>query len=809
MANGTQDNKIYLTCIHHSDLTWQFPFAEYDAIREQQLNIVMDFFEKHPDYTFIFDQAYVLQNYLERNPQRKEAIMRAFQNGEGGLELVGQYSIPDLNLCSGESLIRNIMLGRRYYRENFGCEPQTASLMDAFGMPFQVPQILSKLGYRYLLPGRTPNAAGGFDTDKPYVWKGMGDTELVVVPNGAGVDCTSYITNVPVTLNEEERFLKTLRDLQNMEGNVLAYYMTEIQMLNAAFFQYLEQVNGESGANRQVTFGRLQDYCKTLDVQSLPVYTGEFNPVFSGCYTTRISVKQKIRKVENTLYAAELASALTGMPAGLEEAWHQLALAQFHDSACGCHHDSCNEDVNEKLNFAQCTAESSLECLLSMNAGNTLTVLNSAPYGQISMIETQSSALPADIPAQKDGDKYCFCAQLPASGTSRFQVDPDAEPALVCTPDISGYCGETDCFAFDFSDPMPKITSKRFKKQVFGQEKFGEILFRHESGSMWDELLREVPCGAEYEQERVTAVEEGPVFVKVTTEGCVKPGRTPISGNTGDYWPGFASLSFTKEYIFPVHLPYFKLRLHLNFTGYNTKISLRIPVALNPLKAAALYDTPFAAVQRKPYFEVPYRYRETAQTLASPGDYDHARGDYPALHWVDYSDDQIGIAVANNGTPGHQLVGEDIFISLLRSGTCCKDGTMYPQPGSFENGEHVFEFALTDHLPTETDAAIRLGAVMNRKPLCVTTGKDQTPAYENLVSFDASNIVISAIYPQQDGVVVRAYEALGRDTCCAMCCPEKTVCYASDMYARELSPQDAGAVAFTPYEIKTFLLKKA
>lgn len=803
MNNETQNEKIFLTCFHHSDLTWQFPYAEYDAIREQQLNLVMEFFEKYPEYAFIIDQAYVLQNYLERNPDRKEAVERAVRRGEGALELTGGYSIPDLNLCSGESLVRNEMLGRAYYQKEFGCVPQAASLMDAFGMPFQVPQILAKLGYKYLIPGRSPNPQSDLDPDKPYVWKGMGDTEILVAPNGANIDKTSYITNVPVILNEEERFRKTLTDLQNMDGNVLAYYMTEIQMLDEAFFRYLEEVNAAPDAKRQVTFGRFVDYCKTLDPSILPVYEGEFNPVFTGCYTTRIHVKQRIRAAENAIYAAELAAALARKPARLEEAWRQLSLGQFHDAACGCHHDACNVDVDAKLDYVVRTARQEQDRVLERTADGVLTVLNPAARNGTALVETESGALPKDMPVQMDGDMACFCAELPASGLRSFAVDAQAKPVQAAEVDPNGYCGQTDFYAFDFSQPMPRIRSLRYDRQVFGQEGFGELIFRHESGTMWEEVLLEIPCGAECQEERVAKVEEGPVFIKVTTEGRVRPGRTPISGNAGDYWPGFGALSFAKEYIFPRHLPYFKLRVHLHFEGYNTKIALRIPVEVEPTRATALYDTPFAAVARRPYFEVPYRYAETA----APVDCAHAKGDYPALHWVDYTDDQIGLSVANNGTPGHQIGGKDIFVSLLRSGTACKDGTMYPQPGTYENGDHVYEFAFADHTADDIGCGIRLGEVLNRKPVCLRTAVAPADDGMPFVSFDAENVVVSAIYPQGDDVVVRAYEALGRETRCAMQIRPGTQCLASDFYGGQQQPQDAGNIAFTPYEIKTFVLK--
>lgn len=802
MSDKKREEKIFLTSMHHSDLTWQFSYEEYDEIREKQLNIVMDFFRKYPDYGFIFDQAYVLENYLKRNPEKLEEIRELINNGEGSLELIGGYSIPDMNLITGECFLRNCMLGREYYEKKIGYSPECASLMDSFGTPVQTPQMLALLGYRYLAPGRMPNAPEDLDTDAPFVWQGPAGTEVTVVPQNAGVDKSAYVTNVPIMFDEDARFVKTLTDLQNTTGNILAYYMTEIQMLDERFFKHMEEVNAKPEAKRKVTFGRLADYCKTLDKKNLPIYKGEFNPIFTGCYTTRIGVKQKIRAVENAMFNAELACAIAGKKAELKEEWKQVSLGQFHDAACGCHHDVCNKDVMEKLEFAFKGAENSY--MNAFEKGSAVVVMNPSVNEEEQLIETTEKALPMGVPVQKDGEKYYFSTKLPALGVKFFEKSGVDETMLPQKCDIKSFSGETDYFKFDFTNPMPKIQSKRYGTSVFGQKNFGEIIFRHESGSMWDEVLREVPYGAEYQDETVCDVEEGNLFIKVTTEGRVKPGHRPMSGNSGDYWPGFGSLSFQKEYIFPHHLPYFKLRLTVNFTGYNTKISLRIPVEVNPHEARALFDTPFAAVERKPYFEVPCQYQDTAKMMDA-GVYAHAKGDYPALHWVDYSDHNIGISIANTGTPGHQLVGKDIFISLLRSGTRCQDGTMYPQQGSYENGEHVFEFAFTDHGRDEDTVAVALGSVLNRKSICIAEVKEQKES--SLLKFSEPNIVVSAVYRIDTGIVVRAYEILGKATSSVLRCSDGMECFETDVYGENAKIVDKNQLEFAPFEIKTFVLK--
>lgn len=809
MQETDTNGKIFLTTFHHSDLTWQFPYEEYDAIREEQLNLILGFFEKYPEYSFILDQAYAVENYLQRNPDKKEIIRKLVDKGNGPLELAGSYSIPDLNLCSGESFLRNCILGQQYYAAEFGFIPKTASLMDAFGMPMQVPQVLSLLGYQYLIPGRAPNARHGLKPDHSFVWNGAGGSSIAAVSSQGGVDKSSYLTNVPVVLNETERFLKTLTDLQNTTGNVLAYYMTEIQMLDEAFFQHIDTVNSRPGAARKITFGRFIDYCKTLNLAELPTYTGEFNPVFTGCYTSRIGIKQQVRAAESALFAAELLSVLAAKPISLTDEWKQLALGEFHDALCGCHHDNCNIDVFEKLDFVLENTQAALEELASTAQPGKFTVLNPSRNHEAQLVETSSDMIPEGFVCQKDGDRYWFESALPSFGAASFNVTstPPAAPSAQTNP--AAYQGSTDYFNFDFTTPHPKIQSKRFKHNVFGQQGFGEVLFRHESGSMWAETLLEPPMGAEWQEEAVCSVEEDPLFIKITTQGKNKPYKKPISGNLGNYWMGFESLTFQKEYIFPLHQPYFKLRLTLDFKGFNTKVSLRIPVEVNPLEATALYDTPFAAIPRKPYFEVPYQYEASMQPLASPSDYTHAKGDYPALHWVDYCDNQAGLAVSNSGTPGHQLVGKDIFISLLRSGTRCLDGTMYPQPGTYDNGIHEYEFAFSDHLPSDTTTPCMVGDSINHPPLVLNGSFDNHFDQKDIIRFSSDNLRVSTIHQQEDVIVLRLYESFGTPTCTELECGSGYTCHLASIQGEVLEPLGKTSVSFEPYEIKTFALVRS
>ncbi len=132
---------------------------------------------------------------------------------------------------------------------------------------------------------------------------------------------------------------------------------------------------------------------------------------------------------------------------------------------------------------------------------------------------------------------------------------------------------------------------------------------------------------------------------------------------------------------------------------------------------------------------------------------------------------------------------------------------MYPQPGSYDNGTHVFDFAFTDHMPNNSEIAPRLGSVLNRKPVCLTIDAVRIPEDKSVVSFSHENIQVSSIYLEKDTIVVRAYEGFGVTTECILSCDEKMACYNANLHGEIQDKADKSNLIFTPYEIKCFVLK--
>ena len=795
------DGKIVLTAHHHSDLTWNKTYDEYAVIREEQINLILAYIEKYPQFHVFFDQSEVIRMYLQKHSDKLEILRKYVKSGN--IEIFGEFCIPDSNLCSGESFVRNLLAGRRYFKENFDVVPDIASMNDSFGMNAQLPQVLDKAGYRYIFGGRLPGVPKELIDKKTFIWKGLDGSDIIVTSASRFIDHSSYTINVPVAVPPAIRLAQTISSLKLLEGDAFAVYMTEEDLLQEDFFWIMDTVNRQGG--RPIEFGKVQDFADRIDPETLSTFTGEINPVFSGCYTTRIGVKQNIRKAENLLFTAEAISALSGASDDYDAAWHELFLTQFHDAAAGCHTDKVNAVINGKFDSITACCEAKIGAAVKRLSGGGITVFNPniSAGKQIISYENESGLVPDGVPCQTDGGKVYFEAELQPLGITGLKLKKatPAKEKTVRAP--KSFSLKTDYYEALFTDGKVELKSCRTKKNVFG-ENFGEIIFRRENGSMWAEQILSPLHGSEFQDEKIVEAAEGELFFKVVTEGGVKPGKKPVMGNLGDYWPGFGKLSFRKEYFFPKHHDYFNLKLTLDWKGNDTKIQIRFPVELNPKYSNATYEVPFGSIVRKPYFEVPYEYEDTALALNS-SDYQHAAGDWPALNWVSYADTAAALSVANTGTPGHQLVGKSILVSLVRSGTRCSDGMMTPQQGVFDNGIHEYEFAFCAHHPSEISKAVQLGQTMNRKPVVHLSNSGKIPAESHSwLKYDADNILLSAVYKAGDSIIVRLYETLGKAVKTRLN-GEFKVCETDFELSKERACPN-NELYFKPHEIKTLKL---
>ncbi|MBQ7206674.1 MAG: GntR family transcriptional regulator [Lentisphaeria bacterium] len=774
---------VFLSCSHHSDLVWRRTYEEADKIRRRQTGKLIDIAEQNPDFHFYFEQSETPVRLPEYR-RRLEALLKT-----GQAEMIGGMCIPDLNMISGETLIRALLRGRADYRKTFGIVPVIACLTDAFGMPIQTPQVLALCGYRYLIPGRLPNPTAPLDTGKPFCWKGANGTS-VLVSAPVQLNDIGNLTNVPVIYDPRSQSKRELEALASGMERHFAVFCKEEGLFQESFCRLVDEVNRYG--MRELRFSAVGDYFDWIAGREHPCYKGEFNPVFTGCYSTRIGNKQQFRRAEILMRRAEMLAAADGRELASEAQEKELLRTAFHDSLCGCCTDAAQRGITKKIAGVLAFAEKQCAPTGTKTEKKTFFVANTSSVGGRQLVCSETA--PAGTVSEMIGDKCFFYADLPPVGGKIFPAGvPSAHAEKIGADTI-----KTSCFAVDFSGKYPKITAPF---NVFG-EQFSAIRIRPDFGSMWTERFKAAPLADECSQEEPFTVLEGPIFFHAFSVGRIAPEPAMI-GHTGKPWNGFRSLAWKKEFLFPKDQDCFFLKITLDFKGRNTKILVDFPLLLDPFSMVRTDSVPFGSLVRKPYFEVESRYERTMRPLDQASSR-FAMGDWPVLDWSDFSDARTALAIANSGTPGCSVSGSHVAFSLLRSGTGVEDGCLEPDPGSYDNGIHEYRFAFRAHEPGGIDKAAELGNILNRMPT-----ESRLLSEGEWLSWDRGNIALSAAMRKDGRLILRFYEFCGRKTAVTL-----SGSWVDGKTIREITPEGdflkdvpARCADFAPFEIKTLAVE--
>jgi alpha-mannosidase len=344
----------YLVVPHtHWDREWYLPFEQFRLRLGAVVDGVLDTLESDPSFTsFTLDgQAIVLEDYLEVRPEN-ETRLRALL-GAGRLEVGPSYVLPDEILVGGESLVRNLLLGRRVCRR-FGVEPSGAGyLPDSFGHPAQLPQILAGFGIRTFLFSR---GMGDEVDDVGVVFRWQAGPAGVVA-----CQMLPHYDNFARLTWEHDAEARVRRIVDFYGHNVRDAGGNEIVLANGSDHLPIEPELPEILAELERTFGasfrigRYDDYAP--DDERLAVYEGELvngriQNILRGVNSARIYLKQANELAERRLLSIETAAGLRTLreeapyPAGdLRLAWRDLLRNHPHDSICGCSCDEVHRDM--------------------------------------------------------------------------------------------------------------------------------------------------------------------------------------------------------------------------------------------------------------------------------------------------------------------------------------------------------------------------------------------------------------------------------------------------------------------------------
>jgi hypothetical protein len=363
---------ILLVSHFHWDREWYRTFEEFRGRLVDAVDAVLDLLDADPGYRFVLDgQAVVLEDYLAVRPEQRERVRRGITSGR--LAAGPWYVQPDSLIPSGESHVRNLLIGRAVAGE-LGPVSRVAYVPDSFGHPAQFPQIFR-----------------GFGLDPFVYWRGNGDEIDALAPlyrwcapDGSSVRAwylgEGYFGAAGLDADDDPH--ATIGRLRPIVERLAAGDRGPVLLMNG--FDHLppdtrpRDVAGALGASRVL----LDDAAARLPpADELPVFTGALvgarhANLLPGVWSARIPCKLRNRAIETLLTAwaepwAAFGHAL-GLPderPALRRAWRALLENQAHDSICGCSIDPVHERMQGRYDDAEGLGRATVQRVLERLGG--------------------------------------------------------------------------------------------------------------------------------------------------------------------------------------------------------------------------------------------------------------------------------------------------------------------------------------------------------------------------------------------------------------------------------------------------------
>ena len=335
---------LYVIGTSHLDSQWNWTVQ--DSIRSFVPSTFFDnfaLFEKFPNYTFSYEGAIHYMWFKEYHPDAWATLQRYVAAGRW--RIAGNWiDAVDVNVPSPESLMRQALYGKRFFRQEFGRVSQDVYLPDCFGFGFALPSIAAQSG---LTSFTTQKLTWGSSVPIPFPigrWRGVDGSEVV-----AALNPRAYDTHVQSDVSTDPKWSDDLTRLAS--GRQVVYRLFGTGDIGGApdtpSVEWIEKAIANASGLVEVKNTSVDQLSRDLtpaEIASLPVYEGELTMKTHGVgtYTSQAANKKFNRENERLADAAERAAtaadwlgALSYPADRLRESWIRVLWHQFHDDITG------------------------------------------------------------------------------------------------------------------------------------------------------------------------------------------------------------------------------------------------------------------------------------------------------------------------------------------------------------------------------------------------------------------------------------------------------------------------------------------
>lgn len=784
-VNGSTMPLMYIFGQSHLDLAWLWTVNETRRKAARTFSTQLALLDEYSDYKFFVTQPPLFAMLKELYPKLYERVLEKVRNGqimpEGGM-----WVEADTNLPSGESLIRQFIYGKKFFREEFGIDSKLLWLPDTFGFSAALPQIAKGCGIKYF---STQKIVRNYYEGDPFpynifFWEGIDGTQIlshIHKKNNSHIDPEMLIQRWEQDRNQQENISAFIFPFGFGDGGggPTRYHI-----------EYAERMKDLEGVPR-TRMSHPNEFFENIENNGLPEnrYVGElYFQAHRGTYTTQAKTKKGNRKSEFALRECEfwltVANKLKGFEypyEELESLWKKVLFNQFHDVLAGTSikkvHEEAVADYEMVMKKAGELKNRALAALT--DRGGKITVFNSFSWDREELIP-----LPAGVKSVKSGEgeimpvqnimgTYYALVKIPACGWTVFEPADETVHESINVK-AGEYFLENECLRVVFNK-TGQIVSIVDKQTGFETVKglcndfrmYRDVTSNYDAWDI-DSMYEKVPVPLD-------DIAEMEILYQGNLEAAIRIKRRL---NNSEMTQVVTLRSNSRRVDFKTIIDWKE----------DHKL-LKVNFSTNIHTDEALHEIQFGYVKRPNH---------------KSRRYDADRFEVCNHKWTAIAEGKRGFAVLNDCKYGVNVTDGSINLTLLKS-------PLVPDMTA-DRGIHEFTYSFYIWNGNFCDSNVISEAYNLNSPVCVTEGD---AGEIRLFDIDQENIILETVKLAEDrsgDVILRLYESTGSTSVCSL----RTVlpvdkAWETNMleeFEKEIEIEKKTVrLFFRPFEIKTLRLR--
>jgi alpha-mannosidase len=799
-------DKVDLVGNAHIDAAWLWPRSETIDVVKRTFTTALQLMNEYPDYTYSQSAAQYTEWMADKYPELNKQI--AARVKEGRWEIVGGMWVePDLNLPGGESLVRQLLVGQRYFQKQYGVTARIGWNPDSFGYNWQLPQIYKRSGMDYFVTQKMHWNDTNTLPFRLFWWQSPDGSKVLtyfptdyvhdnVSPTRISADFAESVDRNPGTtehmdlygigdhgggptrdmLDQADKWIEKSGEskpnapktdaIPTMRYSTAQHYFTDVEShlnLNSPTWNYDSIAKGytppPAGADGSV---------------GIPTWNSElYFEYHRGIMTTQAKHKAGMRRSEaETLDAEELASLawLDGdkYPNDvLTDNWKKITFNQFHDLAAGSgiaviYRDAA-DDYAQVFNNDHNIDEASLKTIASnvdtsSKLGTPVMVFNTMawPRSEVVQFDIQlADASTGIIVLDSEGQRIPAQTEPTAGQPGQFKI-----MALVPNIPALGYTVLHVAPAGKTAPGNPELKAEGSAASFMLSNAHLKVTVDRKTGCITSlkegsaEYFAPQSCGNQLQTYKDTPkqydawnVDPGTFDVPSTpideVDSVTILTDSPLR-KTIQIKRTWQSSHFTQDISLDAGADFVRVSNDIDWHETHVLLKAAFPLAASGPKAT--YEIPYGAIERP---------------TTHNNSWEKAQFEVPAQRWADLGYEKQGVSILNDSKYGYDALGNVLRLTLLRSPT-------WPDPDADRGPQH-FVYEIYPHTGTWQKAetvhrGYELNTPLTAQQVFAHTGT--LPATHSFASVAEPNVILSAVKKAEDtnALIFRVYESAGQGT---------------------------------------------